>query len=94
MVTLPHHINCFELQYDKALTRHRLFGAYIVVRIHKRFQVFLHFFITTSLQDMETRALTYFGKLQGRAERGEWITTAPHLVGYAGAEEHWEKKII
>ena len=35
MVTRPCRIDCFERNYDKAFTGHRLFGADIMDRIHK-----------------------------------------------------------
>ena len=50
----PHHIDCFERQYDKTFAVHRLFRVEIVDRIHKRIQVFMHICNTTSLKDEET----------------------------------------
>ena len=54
MVAWPHHIDCFELQYDKTFAVHRLFRVEIVDRIHKRIQVFMHICNTTYLKDEET----------------------------------------
>ena len=52
MMTWPCRIDRFERQYNKDFAGHHLFGADIVDRIHKRFQVFLHSFNTTSLEDV------------------------------------------
>ena len=45
----PRHIDCFERQYDKAFARDTLFGAYLIDRIHKCVQVFLHSCNTTAI---------------------------------------------
>ena len=74
MATWSFHIDCFERQYDKAFSGDCLFGAYIVDRIHKQVQVFLHLRNTTSLEDVETGALSEFRELQWQVEWGEWIT--------------------
>ena len=80
MATWPRHINRFERQYDKDFVGHRLFGSDIVDRIHKRVQVFLHSFNTTSLKDVESGSLVEFVELQRWVERCEWITTTPAWV--------------
>ena len=75
MATWPGHIDRFKCQYDKSIVGDRLFGADTVNRIHKRVQVFLHLCNTTSLEDVDTGALTEFRELQGQVERSECITT-------------------
>ena len=57
----PRHIDCFERQYDKAFARDTLFGAYLIDRIHKCVQVFLHACNTTSIEKVESGVLTEFG---------------------------------
>ena len=42
MDTCPHQIDRLERQYDKAFAKDPLFGSYLMGRIHKRVQVFLH----------------------------------------------------
>ena len=60
----PHHISRFERQYDKALARDPLFGAYLMGRIHKRVQVFLHSCNMNTIEYAESGALAEFGGLQ------------------------------
>ena len=47
MATWPHHIDQFDQKYDKAFAGNPFFGAYLVGRVHKRVQVFLHLCNTT-----------------------------------------------
>ena len=61
MGTWPRHIDRFERQYDKASAKDPLFGAYLMDRIHKSVQVFLHFCNTTTIEDLDPGALTDFG---------------------------------
>ena len=63
MASWPCHIDRFERKYDKIFSGHRLFGEEIVVRIHKRVQVFLHSCNTMPLEDVETGALAESGEL-------------------------------
>ena len=42
MGTWPRHIDHFKWQYDKAFAMDPLLGAYLMDRIHKCVQVFLH----------------------------------------------------
>ena len=53
----PRHIDRFERQYDKDFARDPLFGADLMDHIHKRVQVFLHSCNTTSIEEVESRAL-------------------------------------
>ena len=61
-------------------------------RIHKRLQLFLHSCNTTTLEDMETRALAYFGELHRRVERGGWITTTPSWVERPSKKNNGSRK--
>ena len=71
------HIDRFERKYDKAFARDPLFGADLMDRIHKHVQVFLKSCNKTSIEEVESGALTEFGGLQKRMERGEWLTSTP-----------------
>ena len=93
MATWPRHIERFKRQYDKAFTRHRLFGTDIMDRIHKQVQVFLHSCNTTFLEDVEMGALAEFRYMQRWLDRGEWITTPPFLGRDAGSKSQWAKEI-
>ena len=80
MATCPHHIDLFDWQYEKAFVGNPLFGADLVDRIHKWAQAFLHLCNTTCLDDVETGALSEFGKIQWCVERGKWMTSTPIWV--------------
>ena len=69
MASWPRHIDRFERQYDKDFSQDPLFGAYLMDRIHKRVQVFLHSCNTTEIEDVESGALEEFWGLQKRVER-------------------------
>ena len=71
MGTWPRHIDRFERKYDKAFAKDPLFGADLMDITHKRVQVFLHSRNTTSIKNVESRALAEFGGLQKKVERGE-----------------------
>ena len=60
----PPHIDHFEQQYNKSLARDPLFGAYLMDRIHKRVQVFLHYCNTTAIEGVKLGTLEEFGGLQ------------------------------
>ena len=77
MSTWPHHIDRFEWQLKKACALNPFFGAYLVDRIHKLVQVFLHSCNKTCLDDVETGVLLEFGKLKWHIEWGKWITSTP-----------------
>ena len=70
MQTWPHHIDHFERQYDKALARDPLFGAYLMGRIHKRVQVFLHYCNMNAIEDVELGYLAKFGGIHKKVEIG------------------------
>ena len=74
MMSWPRHIYRFERQYEKSFTRDPLFRADLMDRIHKRVQVFLHSWNTTSIKEVESGSLAEFIVLQKRVERGEWLT--------------------
>ena len=73
---------------------HLLFGADIMDQIHKQVQVFLHSCNTTSLEEVETRALADFGELQKRVERGEWITTPSAWVEIPEKNNDGRKRLV
>ena len=51
--TWPCHIDRFGRQYNKAFLKDPLFGAYLIYYIiHKRVQVFLHFFNMMVIEDV------------------------------------------
>ena len=62
-------------------------------RIHKRVQVFLHSCITTSIEEVESRALAEFRGLQKRLERGEWLTSTPVWVERPAPKEEGRRKL-
>ena len=66
MASWPRHIGRFEWKYNKAIARDPLFGAYLMDRIHKRVQMFLHSCNTTAIEEVESGALEEFGGLQNR----------------------------
>ena len=80
MGTWQHHIDRFERQYDKAFVKDPIFGADLIDMIHKCVQVFLQSCNTTSIEDVESGALTEFGGLQNKVERGEWLTKMTRWV--------------
>ena len=60
----PRHIGRFGRKYNKAFAGGPLFGAYLMDRIHKRIQVFLHYCNTTAIEGVELGTLEEFGGLQ------------------------------
>ena len=92
METWPCHIDHFERQYDKDFAKNTLLGAYFMDRIHKRVQVFLHFFNTTAIEDVESGALAEFGGLQKNVDIGEWLTSTPGWVGWPAPKEEGLQK--
>ena len=74
------HIDRFERQYEKTFFKDPLFGADLIEIIHRRVQVFLYYRYTTEIEEVDLGALTKFGYLQKRIERGEWLTITPVLV--------------
>ena len=63
MATWSHHIDRFDRQYDKAITKDPLIGVDLIDSIHKRVQVSQHSCNTTSIKDVELGALAQFGGL-------------------------------
>ena len=55
-------------------------GADLVDRIHKWVQVFLHSYITTCLEDVDTGVLTDFSNLKRHVEGSEWMKSTPVWV--------------
>ena len=55
------HIDRFEWQYDMAFSGNRIFGAYLMDHIRRCVQIFLHSCNTTSMDDVDTGALSEFG---------------------------------
>ena len=49
-------------------------------RIHKPVQVFLYSYNITAVEDVGLGALTEFGGIQKKLERGEWLTSTPVWV--------------
>ena len=92
MALWPRHIDRFEWQYDKAFARDPLFGAYLMNRIHKCVQVFLHSCNTTEIEEVESGALAEFEGLQKRVERGEWLTLTPVWVEQPAPKEEGRRK--
>ena len=80
MASWQRHIDRFERQFDKTFARDPLFGAYLMDRIHKRVQVFLHSCNMTPIDEVESGELAEFRGLQKRVERGEWLTLTPVWV--------------
>ena len=70
MGACPHHIDRFERQYNKAFARDPLFGVYLMDRIHKRVQVFLHSCNMTAIEGGESGALMEYGGVHKKVERG------------------------
>ena len=58
MMTWNCHIDLFEQHYDKAFAGERLFGAEIMDKIHRWVQVFLNLCDMTSLDGVDTGALS------------------------------------
>ena len=75
MMLWPRHIDRFKRKYNKDFARDPLFGAYLMDRIHKLVQVFLHSCNTTAIGEVESGALEEFRGLQNRMERGKWMTS-------------------
>ena len=71
------HIDRFKRQYDKAFARDPLFRSDLMDRIHKRVQVFLHSCNTTAIEEVESGALSEFGGIKKKVERGECLTSIP-----------------
>ena len=92
MASWKRHIDRFERQYDKAFARDPLFGAYLMDRIHKRVQVFIHSCNSTSIEEVELGALAGLGGLQKRVERGEWLTSTPVWVERLAPKEEGRRK--
>ena len=86
------HIDRFERQYDKAIARDPLFGAYLMDRIHKRVQVFLHSCNLTAIEEVESGALAEFGGLQKKVERGECLTLTPVWMEQPAPKEEGRRK--
>ena len=86
------YIELFEWQYNKDFTLNTFFGFYIVNQIHNRFQLFLHSCNITCLYDVEKGALSDFGDLHRRVERGEWITSTPIWVEFPIDKEDRRRK--
>ena len=76
----PLHIDRFKRQYDKAFARDTIFGADLMDRIDKRVQVFLHSCNTIAIEDVELGAMSEFGGIQKKVERGDWLTLTPVWV--------------
>ena len=64
MATWPHHIDRFEHQYYKYLTKNHIFVYNLLYCIQKNIQVLLHYYNMTSLDNVETVTLSEFGELQ------------------------------
>ena len=92
MESWPLHINRFDRQYEKAFARDPLFGAYLMDRIHKRVQVFLHSCNTTSIEEVESVALEVFRGLQKRVEKGKWLNSMPVWVEWPAPREEGRRK--
>ena len=88
----PHHIDCFERQYDKAFTRDPLFGSDLMDIIHKRLQVFIHSCNTIAIKEVEAGALAEFGGIQKRVERLEWLTSTSVWVERPALKEEGRHK--
>ena len=61
-------------------------------RIHKHVQVFLHFYNTTSIEEVESGHLEEFRGLKKRVERGEWPTSMPVWVERPAPREEGRRK--
>ena len=62
------------------LEQNVFFGAYQINQMYKWVQVLLHSCNTTMLDNMEKVAMTEFGKIYSRVERGKWIIYSPIWV--------------
>ena len=92
METWPRHIDHFKRQYEKAFMKDPLFGAYLMDRIHKRVQVFLHSCNTTAIEDVESGALIEFSSLQKNVEKGDWLTSTTGWVDWTAPKEEVHHK--
>ena len=92
MASWLRQIEFSKRQYDKAFARNPLFGAYLMDRIHKRVQVFIHSCNTTSIEEVELGALEEFIGLQKRVERDEWLTLTPVWVERPAPKEEGRRK--
>ena len=63
MATWPHHIDRFDRQYDKAITKDPLIGVNRIYSIHKLEQVSQHSRNTNSIKDVQLGSLDQFGGL-------------------------------
>ena len=88
----PHHIDCFEQQYDKAFARDPLYGADLIDRIHKRVQVFLHSCNMTAIEDVDSGSLIEFWGIHKKVEIGEWLTSTPVWVDRPAQKEEGLRK--
>ena len=64
MATWLRHIDRFDQKYDKAFAKDPLIEEELIDRIHKSVKMFLHYFKTTSIKNLGSRALAEFGGLQ------------------------------